>query len=80
MGGFRKWGAGALVALLMSACASREPNEQSLKDSFAEQIATAALQSPKTTTPIAPQVAFLINAGPIAGSANFASNATATRT
>ncbi len=43
MGRVRRWGAGALVALLISACTSREPNEQSLKDSFAEQIATAGV-------------------------------------
>jgi len=39
----RRWCAAALVALVMSACASREANEQSLKDSFAEQIASAGI-------------------------------------
>jgi hypothetical protein len=39
----RRVGAVALIALLVSACASPEPSEQNLKDSFAEQIAAAGI-------------------------------------
>ncbi len=39
----RRFGSVALVTFLVSACASPEPNEQTLKDSFGGQIAAAGI-------------------------------------
>jgi hypothetical protein len=46
----RRLGAVALIALLVSACASPEPSEQTLKDSFAEQVASAGIARDLTRT------------------------------